>query len=166
MDATTCTEEENKITSKYLCRGTNALTVVRILLILWGGVLDVIICLSSLASPPCKSQDLGQSGCATLERYSAAWMVACLAIMRVAAGLRPRQGAAWIAGFLSCFVELAWQYHTNITVAGTTPVVPTIVLACFIVMMLVVWPKAHLHCRKCSGGEDKQASFLADATMV
>ena len=93
MDATTCTEEENKITSKYC--GTNALTVVRILLILWGGVLDVIICLSSLASPPCKTQDLNQSNCATLERYSAAWMVACLAIMRVAAGLRPRQGAAW-----------------------------------------------------------------------
>ena len=89
---------------------------------------------------------------------------ACLAIMRVAAGLRPHQGAAWIAGFLSCFVELAWQYHTNITVPSTTPVVPAIVLACFIVMMVVVWPKAH--CRKCSGGEDKQASRLAVATMV
>ena len=160
MDATT--EEENKTTSKN-CR-TYALTVVRILLILWGGVLDVFICLSSLASPPCKTQDLNQSNCATLERYSAAWMVACLAIMRVAAGLRPRQGAAWIAGFLSCFVELAWQYHTNITVAGTTPVVPTIVLACFIVMMLIAWPKEH--CQKCFGGEDEHAPLFEDDKMV
>ena len=115
---------------------------IRVLLVLWGAAVDIPLCLSILFLSPCPTQELGQSDCATLERYSAAWMVGCLIYLRIAAGVCYNSPGSWIGGFVSCFLELGWQWHVNVVVGNgyVAASIPTVVILLFIVLMLAVWP--------------------------
>ena len=117
--------------------------VVRVLLVLWGAVLDVLIALNQLTQTRCPTEAFGQTGCSCLHDRFFGWFCLMVGVARAGAGLRHKQSAAWLAGYLSIWFEIAFSLSIEHSYGGPAGFTtgPLIVLIPMNIFMLIAWPE-------------------------